>query len=245
MKTIVIIPSRMASQRFPNKPMAMINGMTMIERVWKQAINSNVGNVYVACCEKEVFELITDKGGNAIMTDPNLPSGTDRVFAGFEKIQNLEKLDSIINLQGDMPLINSDDIAKVNEPIINGYSIGTLGTDLNSIEEENINITKVKINWDKEKKIGDAVDFYKNSKGTLKNIYQHVGIYSFKPSALNNFVKLSQSKNELEKKLEQLRAIDAGIKIGISYVENVPLSVDTKEDLNHIESIIKGTNDKY
>ena len=245
MKTIVIIPSRMASQRFPNKPMAMINGMTMIERVWKQAINSNVGNVYVACCEKEVFELINDKGGNAIMTDPNLPSGTDRVFAGFEKIQNLEKLDSIINLQGDMPLINSDDIAKVNEPIINGYSIGTLGTDLNSIEEENINITKVKINWDKEKKIGDAVDFYKNSKGTLKNIYQHVGIYSFKPSALNNFVKLSQSKNELEKKLEQLRAIDAGIKIGISYVENVPLSVDTKEDLNHIESIIKGTNDKY
>ena len=245
MKTIVIIPSRMASQRFPNKPMVMINGMTMIERVWKQAINSNVGNVYVACCEKEVFELINDKGGNAIMTDPNLPSGTDRVFAGFEKIQNLEKLDSIINLQGDMPLINSDDIAKVNEPIINGYSIGTLGTNLNSIEEENINITKVKINWDKEKKIGDAVDFYKNSKGTLKNIYQHVGIYSFKPSALNNFVKLSQSKNELEKKLEQLRAIDAGIKIGISYVENVPLSVDTKEDLNHIESIIKGTNDKY
>ena len=245
MKTIVIIPSRMASQRFPNKPMVMINGMTMIERVWKQAINSNVGNVYVACCEKEVFELINDKGGNAIMTDPNLPSGTDRVFAGFEKIQNLEKLDSIINLQGDMPLINSDDIAKVNEPIINGYSIGTLGTDLNSIEEENINITKVKINWDKENKIGAAVDFYKKSKGILKNIYQHVGIYSFKPSALNNFVKLSQSKNELEKQLEQLRAIDAGIKIGISYVENVPLSVDTKEDLNHIESIIKGTNDKY
>ena len=245
MKTIVIIPSRMASQRFPNKPMAMINGMTMIERVWRQAINSNVGSVYVACCEKEVFELIADKGGNAIMTDPNLPSGTDRVFAGFEKIQNLEKLDSIINLQGDMPLINSDDIAKVNEPIINGYSIGTLGTDLNSIEEENINITKVKINWDKEKKIGDAVDFYKKSEGTLQNIYQHVGIYSFKPSALNNFVKLSQSKNELEKQLEQLRAIDAGIKIGISYVENVPLSVDTKEDLNHIESIIKETNDKY
>ena len=84
-----------------------------------------------------------------------------------------------------------------------------------------------------------------NSKGILKNIYQHVGIYSFKPSALNNFVKLSQSKNELEKKLEQLRAIDAGIKIGISYVENVPLRVDTKEDLNHIESIIKETNDKY
>ena len=169
MKTIVIIPSRMASKRFPNKPMAMINGMTMIERVWRQAINSNVGSVYVACCEKEVFELIADKGGNAIMTDPNLPSGTDRVFAGFEKIQNLEKLDSIINLQGDMPLINSDDIAKVNEPIINGYSIGTLGTDLNSIEEENINITKVKINWDKEKKIGNAVDFYKKSEGTLKN----------------------------------------------------------------------------
>ena len=130
MKTIVIIPSRMADQRFPNKPLAMINGVTMIERVWQQAINSNIGNVYVACCEKEVFELIADKGGNAIMTDPNLPSGTDRVFAGFEKIQNTEKLDSIINLQGDMPIINPKDIIKANIPLSQGFDIGTIVTCL-------------------------------------------------------------------------------------------------------------------
>ena len=243
MKTIVIIPARMASKRFPNKPMAKIKGIPMIERVWRQAINSNIGNVYVACSEKEVFELIQDNGGNAIMTDPDLPSGTDRVYAGFKQIQNLDELDSIINLQGDMPLISSQDIIKVNKPIQGGYSIGSLATNLNESEERNINITKVKINWDKGKNIGEALDFYKFPKNKIHDIYHHVGIYSFKPSTLKKFVELPQSKNELDKKLEQWRAIDAEIKIGISFVENVPLSVDTKEDLIHIENIIKEIDD--
>ena len=177
MKTIVIIPARMASKRFPNKPMAKIKGIPMIERVWQQAINSNIGKVYVACSEKDVFELIKDKGGNAIMTDPNLPSGTDRVYEGFKQIQNLDELDSIINLQGDMPLISSEDIIKVNDPIQAGYSIGSLATNLNESEEKNINITKVKINWDKGKNIGEAldvfwkfVDLFQNSK-LLPEVY--------------------------------------------------------------------------
>ena len=243
MKTIVIIPARMASKRFPNKPMAKIKGIPMIERVWQQAINSNIGKVYVACSEKDVFELIKDKGGNAIMTDPNLPSGTDRVYEGFKQIQNLDELDSIINLQGDMPLISSEDIIKVNDPIQAGYSIGSLATNLNESEEKNINITKVKINWDKGKNIGEALDFYKLPKNQIHNVYHHVGIYSFKPLTLKKFVELPQSKNELDKKLEQWRAIDAKIKIGISFVENVPLSVDTKEDLIHLENIIKRIDD--
>ena len=243
MKTAIIIPARMASQRFPNKPMAKINGIPMIERVWKQGINSNIGDVYVACSEDEVFNLITAKGGKAIMTDPNLPSGTDRVFAAFNLLDNKDEYESIINLQGDMPLIDSINIQSVNIPLENGYDIGTIATDISSEEEKNENITKVSIDWKEVDVVGNSLDFYKFSTKQTSNIYQHVGIYSFKPIALRKFVSLPASKNEIDRKLEQLRAIDAGIKIGITYVENVPISVDTVEDLMLIENILKNRNE--
>lgn len=134
MKTAIIIPARMASQRFPNKPMAKINGIPMIERVWRQGINSKVGDVYVACSEDEVFNLIVSNGGKAIMTDPNLPSGTDRVFAAFNLLENKNEYESIINLQGDMPLIDYKNIQSANIPLHNGYEIGTIATDISSNE---------------------------------------------------------------------------------------------------------------
>ena len=243
MKTAIIIPARMASQRLPNKPMVKINGIPMIERVWRQGINSKIGDVYVACSEDEVFDLISSKGGNAIMTDPNLPSGTDRVFAAFNLLDNKDEYESIINLQGDMPLIDSINIQSVNIPLENGYDIGTIATDISSEEEKNENITKVAIDWKEVDVVGNSLDFYKFSKKNLTNIYQHVGIYSFKPIALRKFVSLPASKNEIDRKLEQLRAIDAGIKIGITYVENVPISVDTSEDLMLIENILKNRDE--
>ena len=243
MKTAIIIPSRMSSKRFPNKPMAKINGIPMIERVWKQGINSNIGDVYVACSEDEVFNLISSKGGKAIMTDPNLPSGTDRVFAAFNLLDNKDEYESIINLQGDMPLIDSINIQSVNIPLENGYDIGTIATDISSEEEKNENITKVSIDWKEADVVGNSLDFYKFSTKQTSNIYQHVGIYSFKPIALRKFVSLPPSKNEIDRKLEQLRAIDAGIKIGITYVENVPISVDTLEDLILIENILNNRDE--
>ena len=106
MKSVVIIPSRMASTRLPGKPLMLIDGIPMIQRVWQQAIESNIGEVFVACSEIEVHDLIVSNGGKAIMTDPNLPSGTDRVHSAFLKIKNNKDIDVIINLQGDMPLIN-------------------------------------------------------------------------------------------------------------------------------------------
>ena len=243
MKTAIIIPARMASQRFPNKPMAKINDIPMIERVWRQGINSKVGDVFVACSEDEVFNLIISKGGKAIMTDPNLPSGTDRVFAAFNLLENKDDYESIINLQGDMPLIDYKNIQSVNIPLHNGYDIGTIATDISSDEIKNENITKVSVDWQKERIFGNSLDFYKSVKTNLTNIYQHVGIYSFKPSALKKFISLPPSKNEIDRKLEQLRALDAGIKIGITYVENVPISVDTAEDLMQIENILKNRNE--
>ena len=243
MKTAIIIPSRMSSQRFPNKPMAKINGIPMIERVWKQGINSKIGDVYVACCEDEVFDLIRSKGGKAIMTDPNLPSGTDRVFAAFNLLDNKDEYESVINLQGDMPIIDSINIQSVNIPLENGYDIGTIATDISSEEEKNENITKVSIDWKEVNFVGNSLDFYKFSTKQSSNIYQHVGIYSFKPIALRKFVSLPASKNEKDRKLEQLRAIDAGIKIGITYVEKVPISVDTFEDLILIENILNNRDE--
>ena len=244
MKTAIIIPARMASQRFPNKPMAKINGTPMIERVWRQGINSKVGDVYVACSENEVFNLIISKGGKAIMTDPNLPSGTDRVFAAFNLLENKNDYESIINLQGDMPLIDYKNIQSVNIPLHNGYDIGTIATDISSNEIKNENITKVTVDWKEEGVVGNSLDFYKSIKTEVTNIFQHVGIYSFKPSALKKFILLPPSKNEIDRKLEQLRLLDAGIKIGITYVENVPISVDTVEDLILIENILKNKDEK-
>ena len=243
MKTAIIIPARMASQRFPNKPMAKINGIPMIERVWRQGINSKTGDVYVACSEDEVFNLIISKGGKAIMTDPNLPSGTDRVFAAFNLLKNKDDYESIINLQGDMPLIDYKNIQSANIPLHHGYDIGTIATDISSEEIKNENITKVSVDWKEEGLVGDSLDFYKLLKTEIKNIHQHVGIYSFKPNALKKFISLPPSKNEIDKKLEQLRALDAGIKIGITYVENVPISVDTVEDLMVIENILNRTDE--
>ena len=242
MKTAIIIPARMASQRFPNKPMVNIVGVPMIERVWRQSVKANIGDVFVACSESEVFDHITSIGGNAIMTDPNLPSGTDRIFSAYNSLQNKNEYESIINLQGDMPLIDSKNIKMVNLPIINGYEIGTISTNISKNEEKNENITKVLIDWRESKTIGNSVEFYKSSKKKLLNIYQHVGIYSFRPAALKKFIALPPSKNEIKNKLEQLRALDAGIKIGITYVENIAISVDTIEDLKIIEKIIKEKN---
>ena len=142
-----------------------------------------------------------------------------------------------------MPIIDPYDIVKVNTPLLQGFDIGTLATELKDNQKNDSNVTKVKIDWIKKNTIGQAVDFYKSSKATYDEVYHHVGIYSFKPIALRKFVSLPASKNEIDRKLEQLRAIDAGIKIGITYVENVPISVDTLEDLILIENILKNRDE--
>ena len=236
MKSVILIPSRMASSRFPGKPLVKINGIPMIQRVWQQAISSNIGDVFVACAEKDVFDLIESLGGNAILTDPSLPSGTDRIQSALKKIKNSETFDCVINLQGDMPFINPEHIKYVIQPIKNDFSIGTLATDLKKNEVNNPNVTKVEVKW--KNSIGKAIKFFKKSSIKNKNIYHHVGIYSFLPECLNTFVNLPKSKNEVLLNLEQYRAVDAGIKIGVEYVPEIPISIDTKEDLKIAENII-------
>ena len=239
MKTIIIIPARMASQRFPNKPMALIDGIPMIQRVWEKAKLANIGEVVVACCEKIVFDKINSIGGTAIMTNPDLPSGTDRVYEIINNHPNANQFEYIINLQGDMPLVNPNDIQKVSIPLMQGFDIGTLVTNISEEEEKNINITKAKVNWIKRENIGEAIDFYKKPKKVLKNIYHHIGIYSFRINSLKKFVDLKPSENELFHKLEQWRALDSNMTIGTKYIDESYFGVDTEEDLLKAENIIK------
>ena len=239
MKTIIIIPARMASQRFPNKPMALIDGIPMIQRVWEKAKLANIGEVVVACCEKIVFDKINSIGGTAIMTNPDLPSGTDRVYEIINNHPNANQFECIINLQGDMPLVNPNDIQKVSIPLVQGFDIGTLVTHISKEEEKNINITKAKVNWIKKDNIGEAIDFYKKPKKVLKNIYHHIGMYSFRINSLKKFVDLKPSENELFHKLEQWRALDSNMTIGTKYIDESYFGVDTEEDLLKAENIIK------
>ena len=239
MKTIIIIPARMASQRFPNKPMALIDGIPMIQRVWEKAKLANIGEVVVACCEKIVFDKINSIGGTAIMTNPDLPSGTDRVYEIINNHPNANQFECIINLQGDMPLVNPNDIQKVSIPLMQGFDIGTLVTHISKEEEKNINITKAKVNWIKRENIGEAIDFYKQPKKVLKNIYHHIGIYSFRINSLKKFIGLKPSENELFHKLEQWRALDSNMTIGTKYIDESYFGVDTEEDLLKAENIIK------
>ena len=239
MKTIIIIPARMASQRFPNKPMALIDGIPMIQRVWEKAKLANIGEVVVACCEKIVFDKINSIGGTAIMTNPDLPSGTDRVYEIINNHPNANQFECIINLQGDMPLVNPNDIQKVSIPLMQGFDIGTLVTNISEEEEKNINITKAKVNWIKRDNIGEAIDFYKKPKKILKNVYHHIGIYSFRINSLKKFIGLKPSENELFHKLEQWRALDSNMTIGTKYIDESYFGVDTEEDLLKAENIIK------
>ena len=191
----------------------------------------------------EVHDLIVNNGGKAIMTDPNLPSGTDRVHSAFLKIKNNKDIDVIINLQGDMPLINPEHILKVIDPIKRNFAIGTLATNLNDNELNNPNVTKVEVDF-KKNEIAQALSFYREVKIENKNLYHHVGIYSYTPDSINTFINLPKSKNEIDLSLEQMRAMDSNIPIGVTYVPEVPISVDTKEDLINIETNIREHNDK-
>ena len=242
MKTIIMIPSRMASSRFPGKPMVKINGKPMIQRVWQQAINCNIGDVVVACSENEVFDLITNLGGKAILTNPNLPSGTDRIYSALTQMPKHKEFDFVINLQGDMPIIKPQQIKKVINPLKHKYSIGTLATNLKRDEVSNKNVTKVSVKWDKNN-IGQAKEFFRYKNKIDENTFHHVGIYSYTINSIKDFVKLPTSKNEKLLNLEQYRAMDAGIGIGVTLENNIPPSIDTKEDLNLIETIIRENNE--
>ena len=240
-KIAIIIPSRLNAQRFPNKPLKLINNKEMILHVYDAAVKSNAGEVYVATPDQKILDTVKNSGGNAIKTSDNHETGTDRIFEVFKNTLNGEP-NIIINLQGDMPNIEPQAISNlVSYMNKDKCDIGTLASDLNSKNEiDNPNIVKVAV---KEKFSNNmflnAFDFFRVNTNLTYNLYHHVGIYAFTNKALIRYVSLKRSKLELERKLEQLRALENKMSIHVGYIKSSPLSVDTEEDLNEGKNLMK------
>ncbi len=230
-KTVILIPSRFSASRLPGKPLLKINGKSIISHVVDKAKASKIGDVYVATDKEIIVEDVKSNGGKAILTSEYHKTGTDRIYECFQKL-NLRNIDYIINLQGDEPNINLNDLKHFNDLITkNNPEIATLASN---IEESNINnenivkvITKKKIT---NESFPYAFDFQRNILNNMSYIYHHIGIYSYKPEVLKKFVKLKQTKNEIKNNLEQLRALDNGLKINVGLAEFSPIGVDTIED---------------
>jgi len=241
-KTLIIIPSRLSASRLPGKPLLKINGIPLILHVVNKAVSTEIGRVVVATEDSEIFDVIKKSGNEAVMTGPYHKTGTDRIYEAYKKLK-LDKTKYIINLQGDEPLIDPNDIINLNNLIIkNNLDLGTMAIKFKKkIFIENENVVKVITNEGlKKNKISIANNFLRHvySKNT-KNLYQHMGIYQFKVSTLEKFVKLPQSVNEKKNKLEQLRALDNNININVALAETNSMGVDTKEDFLAIKKIME------
>jgi 3-deoxy-manno-octulosonate cytidylyltransferase (CMP-KDO synthetase) len=226
---LIIIPARMASTRLRGKPLALIGGLPMIVRVMQRAIAANVGRVVVACDGEEIAEVVRVAGGEAVLTDADLPSGSDRIFQALQKIDADGKYDIIINVQGDMPCLEPQIINKVLQGLENpAVDIATLAAEIRDDAEKN-DPAVVKIALSGE---GKALYF---SRATIPfgegAYYHHIGIYGYRRIALEKFVHLPPSSLELREKLEQLRALEAGMRIDVAIVDTVPIGVDTPETL--------------
>ena len=240
-KTAIIIPSRLDAQRFPNKPLKLINNKEMILHVYDAAIKSNTGEVYVATPDDKIIDIVKNSGGKAIKTSLNHETGTDRIFEVFKQTLK-EEPKIIINLQGDMPNIEPQAISNLVSYMNNGKcDIGTLASDFNSMKEiDDPNAVKVAVKEKFSKNTFlNAYDFFRTSTNSTYNLYHHIGIYAFTNEALLRYVSLKRSKLELERKLEQLRALENNMSIQVGYIESSPLSVDTEEDLAEVKNLME------
>jgi 3-deoxy-manno-octulosonate cytidylyltransferase (CMP-KDO synthetase) len=241
MKTLVIIPSRLSATRLPGKPLLKINGLSIISHVYKKAQDANIGEVYVAAEDQEIIDDVSKNGGQAILTSNIHKTGTDRVYEALKKIGKPD-IELIMNLQGDEPLINIEDIRNLHNQMIKTKSeIGTLAS---KIEDESFfqkeNVVKVLTKQSlSNSRFPEAINFMRKSVDLRDNIYHHLGIYCYKTEALKNFVSLEQSPNEIKNRLEQLRALDNNINIKVSLAKESSIGVDTKEDFVAIKNIME------
>ena len=243
MKTLTIIPSRLSATRLPGKPLLKINGLSIISHVYKKAQEANIGEVIVATEDQEIVDDIVKNRGRAILTSNKHKTGTDRIYEALKKL-DIHDADLIMNLQGDEPAINIEDIINLNEKmIINRSKMGTLAAEIQDIKNlENENIVKVITKKDlNEDNFTEAQIFLRNSPNR-DNIYHHIGIYCYSRDCLEKFVHLDQSKNEIENRLEQLRALDNNIDINVSLAMSSPIGVDTEEDYLALKKIMEYKN---
>jgi len=238
MNPILLIPARMASSRLPGKPLADIAGRPMIVRVWEQAMAAELGPVAVAAAAPEIVQAVTAAGGRAVLTDPGLASGSDRIFAALQQLDPDGRHDVVVNLQGDLPALAPEDIRAVVAALA-GSDIATLAAEITDpAERDNPSVVKAVVAWDG--KNGRALYFTRATAPSGDGpLFHHVGIYAFTRTALTRFVALPPSALEMREKLEQLRALEAGMRIAVARVDRVPLSVDTPADLERANRLLK------
>ena len=241
MKTLIIIPSRLSATRLPGKPLLKINGLSMISHVFKKAEEAKIGDVIVATENQEIIDDVKLNGGQAILTKKDHKTGTDRIHEALEKL-NDKSVDLVMNLQGDEPLMNVEDIRNLHNQMIKTKSkLGTLASkieDKNLFGEENVVkvVTKESLN---NSQFPEAINFMRKATNQSENIYHHLGIYCYQIETLKKFVSLSQSNNEIKNRLEQLRALDNNIRINVCHAKKTPIGVDTEEDFVAIKKIME------
>lgn len=242
MNPIILIPARLASTRLPDKPLADIAGVPMIVRVWRQAVEADIGPVVVAAAEREIAAAVESVGGRAVMTDPALPSGSDRIFQALQMCDSEGRHDVVVNLQGDLPALDPQAIhAVVDALAATGADIATLAAEIDEPSDfDNPNVVKPVVVWDLSGLRGRALYFTRARAPAGEGpLFHHIGIYAYKREALARFVRLPPSTLELREKLEQLRALEAGMSIAVARVDEVPLSVDTPADLARARAVLK------
>jgi 3-deoxy-manno-octulosonate cytidylyltransferase (CMP-KDO synthetase) len=229
---IVLIPARMASTRLPGKPLADIGGKPMIVHVMHQARAAHIGEAVVATDSEAVAAAVEKAGGRAVMTRADHVSGSDRIFEALEDIDPERRFAVVVNVQGDLPTIDPADIRDVLKPLEDpAVDIATIAAEITDPAEcGNPNVVKVS---------GTRISLHHFRGQTFTRAdatgpgphYHHIGLYAYRRAALERFVKLPPSANEQREKLEQLRALDAGMRIDVAVVKSVPLGVDTAEEL--------------
>ena len=238
---LILIPARMQATRLPGKPMKDIAGEPMIVHVWRRACEADCGPVLVATDNETIASAITKVGGKAVMTRADHPSGSDRICEALEKYDPDEKFNTIINLQGDLPVLDPEIVRQCAALLSDDeVDISTLVVEItDESEKANPNVVKMvgaKISETRQKALYFTRATAPYGDGPL---YHHIGIYGYKRQSLERFISLPPSPLELREKLEQLRALEAGMRIDVAIVETHPLGVDTSEDLEKARAILE------
>lgn len=235
---IVLIPARLAATRLPGKPLADIAGAPMIVHVWRRAVAAGVGPVVVACGDREIAEVVGRAGGRAVLTEPNLPTGSDRIHAALTLLDPGCAHDAVINVQGDMPMLDPAAIRRalggLADPEIDIATLAAPIEDNDALADDSVN--KVVAGFADPARPARALYFSKAAVpwGAGPH-YEHVGLYAYRRAALERFVMLPRGVLEQRERLEQLRALEAGMRISVSLIQKAQLGiqVDTPADLAH------------
>lgn len=239
---LVVIPSRMAATRLPQKPLADIAGKPMIVRVLEQALAADIGPVTVACDDQRILEAVRDHGGNAVLTRPDHESGSDRIHEAARLVDPDGRHDVILNLQGDVPLIEPAAIRAAFAPLADPeVQIGTIMTEIRTEEDrQDPSFVKAIVTAIAGARYR-ALYFTRATAPTGPGpLFQHIGVYAYRRSALDRFVSLPPSPLEQREKLEQLRALEAGMRIDVSLVDSAPMDVNTPQDLERARKALAG-----